>query len=77
MASETLDSVRAKIAKNMPQQAHSTLKWSKVSDYSLKSECGRFTVGKSIVDGKAWYGAWLGKTMLAVRLETGDEAKRL
>jgi hypothetical protein len=61
----------------LPKQAHSSLKWSKLGAYSLKSECGRFTVGKSVVDGKTWYGAWLGKTMLGVRLESGDAAKQL
>lgn len=72
-----IEKVRAKIAKNMPEQAHSTLKWSKLDAYCLKSDCGRFTVGKSVVDGKTWYGAWLGKTMLGVRLESGDAAKQL
>lgn len=72
----TLEKVKAKIAKNLPK-ATSNLTWSKLDAYSLKSDCGRFTVGKSIVDGKAWYGAWLGKTMLGVRLESGDIAKQL
>lgn len=72
-----IEKVRAKIAKNMPEQAHSTLVWSKLSAYSLRSDCGRFTVGKSQVDGKTWYGAWLGKTMLGVRLESADAAKQL
>lgn len=74
---ETLDKVRAKIAKNMPKTAHSNLKWFKVSNYCLKTECARFTVGKSLVDGKTIYSAWMGQTPLAVRLETADEAKQL
>lgn len=74
---ETLEKIREKIARNLPKQTPSNLKWSKLGAYSLKSECGRFTVGKSVVDGKTWYGAWLGKTMLGVRLESGDAAKQL
>ena len=74
---ETLDKVKAKIAKNLPKAALSTLKWSRLSAYSLKSDCGRFTIGKSEVEGKTWYGAWLGKTMLAVRLDSADAAKQL
>lgn len=70
------DKVLQKIKANY-KPAPSTLKWSKLGAYSLKSECGRFTVGKSQVEGKTWYGAWLGKTMLGVRLESGDQAKQL
>lgn len=72
-----IERIREKIAKNMPKATHSSLKWSQLSAYSLKSDCGRFTVGKSTVDGKTFYGAWLGKTMLAVRLESSDAAKQL
>lgn len=72
-----LDKVRAKIAKNMPEQAQANLQWSKVSDYSLKSECGRFTIGKCAANGRTSYEAWLGKTPLAFRLASADEAKQL
>lgn len=74
---QTLEKVRAKIARNLPKQTHSSLTWSKISNCTLKSECGRFTIGKCMVKGVNSYEAWLGKTPLGFRLDSADAAKQL
>jgi hypothetical protein len=73
----SIEMVREKIKANMPKAAPSNLTWKKLSNYTLISECGRFTLGKTSVEGVIRYEAWMGTVPLAFRLESADAAKLL
>ena len=53
------------------------MKWAKISEWCLQSECRTYTVTKyGTADG--WlYEAWLGKEMLGTRLPSSEAAKTL
>ena len=84
-----IESIRRKIVINMPRSQVQTLKWQRVSEWCIKSECGRFTIGKLLSTPLRdetripHYEAWMRidpkqpPIAIAYRLESADEARSL
>ena len=75
---QTLEAVQEKVRARC--KAIPKLKWRKLSEYSLVSDCGQFYVGKVSVLGIISYEVWFKSTggsaiQLRMNLPTGDDAK--
>jgi len=74
----TLEAVQQKVrarCKEIPQ-----LKWRRLSEYSIVSDCGQFYVGKVSVLGVVSYEVWFKSVggsaiQLRMNLPTGDDAR--
>jgi hypothetical protein len=51
--------------------------WAKVSDYAIRSGCGRYTVSKAWVGDACLYRAWHGSQGLGGAVKTVEEAKAI
>jgi hypothetical protein len=76
---QTLEGVQEKVRARCKQAP--PLKWRRLSEYSMVSECGEFYVGKAIINSEPNYEVWFksktgGSAMhLRMNLPSGEEAK--
>jgi hypothetical protein len=75
----TLEAVQAKVRSRIPEIP--PLKWKKLNDYALVSDCNQFYIGKAIVMGITQYDCWYkaqgggAAIQLRMNLPTADDAK--
>jgi hypothetical protein len=55
--SATLEKARDLIKANGPKES-TPLRWKRLNEHSLISECGIFLIGKVVVDGRTFYEVW-------------------
>lgn len=51
------------------------MNWKKSSDYSIASDCGKWHIAKSFVEGVECYMVWENKDIVGI-FKTGKEAKK-